>query len=101
MIKLINRQGKCIWIHGSTGLSYSRRAKIVTGRKRSCPLLRAAISGLAYQALETALTAGYTTLIEVEDASRNGIKVNIVLPACIDDAITQVEDVCLSQGRRF
>lgn len=101
MIKLINKQGDCLWVNGSTGMAYARRAKAITGRKRYCPLLRAAIRGLAYQTLETALRGGYTILIEVEDGSRNGIKVNIVLPACIDDAIAQVGEVCLSHGKAF
>lgn len=93
MVKLMNESGKCVWVYGTTSINYKRNAMKISGIKRMCPKLQIIIKAMAMQALESAISAGYTTLYSVEngkDINRQDVIVNISLPACLSDAIDLV-----------
>ncbi len=101
MIKLRNDENKCIWIYGTTGRTYIAAAKKATGKSKMCPAVRRVMAVLAEQALETAITAGYTQLYTVESLNMSDVVVNISLPACLYDAINVVKSVCSNNGVNF
>ena len=85
--KLVNADGRCYWHYGHGMWESIRAGMRATGRVRNCPAARRAAVEIANERLRTAIKCGFDRVIEVEDAYRHTVVVNIQLPVGLEAAV--------------